>query len=60
MYLATDTTGRTFVDLGPMKRAGAQTFAIPANVKLAKYRYAYVWCVSANTPITRAPLTVVA
>jgi Electron transfer DM13 len=59
MYLATDTSGKTFVDLGPMKRTGAQTFRIPPNVRLAKYRHAIVWCVTADVPITRARLTVV-
>ena len=56
MYLATDPTGTTFVDLGPMKRTGAQTFTIPARIKLSRFRHAIVWCVTADVPITRARL----
>jgi hypothetical protein len=56
LYLATDRTGKKFIDLGRMKRTGAQTFRIPANLKLSEYRFAFAWCVPANTPITRARL----
>jgi hypothetical protein len=56
LYLATDRTGKTFVDLGRMKRTGAQTFRIPSNVKLSTYKFAFAWCVPADTPITRARL----
>lgn len=59
MYLATNANGNTFVDLGPMKRTGAQSFRIPTNVRLAKYRHAIVWCVTADVPITRARLLVI-
>lgn len=56
LYLATDRTGKTFVDLGRMKRTGAQTFRIPSNVKLSTYTFAFAWCVPADAPITRARL----
>lgn len=59
MYLATDGTGRTFVDLGPMAESGAQSFRIPAGVKISKYRYAIAWCAAVNEPITQARLNLV-
>lgn len=59
MYLATDRTGKKFIDLGPMKRRGAQTFRIPKGVRLSTYQFAFAWCVPANVPITRARLAVV-
>lgn len=56
MYLATDRTGKTFIDLGPMARSGAQKFRVPAGVKLKKYRVAIAWCASVNEPIASAQL----
>lgn len=56
MYLATDRTGRTFIDLGPMSKNGAQKFGIPASVKLKKYRFAIAWCAAVNEPIASAKL----
>ncbi len=56
MYLATDAGGATYLDLGTMSAAGAQSFRIPRTVNLARYRYAIAWCVSASAPITQAKL----
>lgn len=56
MYLATDASGRTFVDLGPMRETGAHSFRLPKNVSLSRYRYAISWCAAVNEPITQAKL----
>jgi hypothetical protein len=56
MYLATDASGRTHIDLGPMVEAGAQTFRVPSRVRLGRYRYAIAWCAAVDEPITQARL----
>lgn len=57
MYLATDRTGRNFIDLGPMGKRGAHAFRIPARVRVGTYRYVIVWCAAVNEPITSAKLS---
>jgi hypothetical protein len=56
MYLATDATGKKFVDLGALAETGAQSFRIPASVKISTYRYAIAWCAAVNEPIAKAKL----
>jgi hypothetical protein len=56
MYLATDASGRTHVDLGPMRETGAQAFRLPRRVSLSRYRYAVAWCAEVDEPITQAKL----
>ena len=56
MYLATDRTGKTFIDLGPMSESGAQKFRIPAGVSVKKYRVAIAWCAAVDEPIASAQL----
>jgi hypothetical protein len=56
MYLATDATGRTHIDLGPMAESGAQAFRVPKAVSLTRYRYAIAWCAAVDEPITQARL----
>lgn len=56
MYLATDRTGNTFIDLGPMAESGAQTFRIPAGVRLKKFDVAIAWCAAVDEPIALAKL----
>ena len=59
MYLATDASGATHVDLGPMVESGAQTFRVPAGVSLSRYRYAIAWCAAVDEPIAQARLAAV-
>lgn len=56
MYLATTPLGGRFIDLGPMREAGAQSFRVPAGVSLSTYRYAIAWCAAVDEPITQAKL----
>lgn len=56
MYLATRPSGERFVDLGPMRETGAQTFRVPKGVDLGTYRYAISWCAAVDEPITQAKL----
>lgn len=45
------------VSLGPLHRAsGAQSYDIPGNVDLTRYRSVTIWCVSAHVNFTTAPL----
>lgn len=45
VYLATDTSAKDFVDLGPLKATeGNVNYPIPTNTDLNKYRYALTWC----------------
>lgn len=46
-----------FVDLGPMKgNIGDQNYDVPANVDLAKYRAATIWCARFSVNFGTAPL----
>lgn len=46
-----------FVDLGSMKgNIGDQNYDVPANVDLAKYRAATIWCVRFSVNFGTAPL----
>lgn len=56
MYLATSPSGRTHIDLGPMRETGAQSFRVPAGISLSSYRYAIAWCAAVDEPITQAKL----
>lgn len=56
MYLATTPSGDRFVDLGPMRETGAQSFRVPGRVSLSTYRYAIAWCAAVDEPITQARL----
>lgn len=47
-----------FVDLGSLKgNIGDQNYDVPANVDLAKYRAATIWCARFNVNFGTAPLT---
>jgi len=56
MYLATTPSGDRFIDLGPMRETGAQSFRVPTGVNLSTYRYAIAWCAAVDEPITQAKL----
>lgn len=56
LRFATSRAGRTFVDAGPMAKRGAQTLRVPRAVNLRRHRYAIVWCVAVDEPITLAVL----
>ncbi len=57
LRLATTAGGRgAFVDLGPMRETGAQSFRLPRGVSLTRYRYAIAWCAAVDEPITQAKL----
>lgn len=56
LYLATDPSGRTFRDLGPMAETGAQSFRVPAGLSFSRYRYVIAWCAAVDEPITQAKL----
>jgi hypothetical protein len=56
LYLATSASGRSHVDLGPMRETGAQRFRIPRAVNLSRYRYVIAWCAAVDEPITHARL----
>jgi hypothetical protein len=46
-----------FVDLGSMKgNIGDQNYDVPANVDLAKYRAATIWCARFSVNFGTAPL----
>jgi Electron transfer DM13 len=46
-----------FVDLGSLKgNIGDQNYEVPANLDLAKYRAATIWCVRFNVNFGTAPL----
>ena len=46
-----------FVDLGSLKgNIGDQNYDVPANVDLAKYRAATIWCARFNVNFGTAPL----
>jgi hypothetical protein len=46
-----------FVDLGSLKgNIGDQNYEVPANVDLAKYRAATIWCARFNVNFGTAPL----
>lgn len=48
-----------FVDLGSLKgNIGDQNYDVPANVDLAKYRAATIWCARFNVNFGTAPLMV--
>jgi Electron transfer DM13 len=45
VYLATDATAATFIDLGRLKAvSGNQTYDIPGNPSTATYKYVIIWC----------------
>ncbi len=45
VYLATDTTAKDIVNLGPLKgNLGDQHYQIPPNADLSRYRYVLIWC----------------
>ncbi len=47
-----------FVDLGSLKgNIGDQNYDVPANVDLAKYRAATIWCARFNVNFGTAPLS---
>jgi Electron transfer DM13 len=56
IWLATDTTGTGYIDLGTLKTTGAQTFTIPASVNLANYKYLIIWCADVSSVIGTAEL----
>jgi hypothetical protein len=46
-----------FIDLGSLKgNIGDQNYDVPANVDLAKYRAATIWCARFNVNFGTAPL----
>jgi Electron transfer DM13 len=58
LWLATDATGSTFIELPGLQTQGAQTFDIPASVDLAVYKYVVVWCDDVDVVIGTAALVV--
>jgi Electron transfer DM13 len=61
---ATDATDNntvldsSHVSLGPLQNVrGTQTYDIPADVDLSRYRAVTIWCVDAKVNFTTAPLT---
>jgi hypothetical protein len=56
LYVATDRSGRDFVDLGPMAETGAQSFRVPRRLSFSRYRYVIAWCAAVDEPITQARL----
>ena len=45
VYLATDNSGKDFVNLGKLKATnGNFNYTIPANVNLEKYNHVLIWC----------------
>ena len=49
--------GGSYVVLAPLKKySGAQTYAIPANINLANYRSAVIWCRKFNATFGVASL----
>jgi Electron transfer DM13 len=56
IWLATDTTGTGYIDLGTLKTTGAQNFTIPASVDLASYKYLIIWCADVSSVIGTAEL----
>jgi hypothetical protein len=56
LYVATDRSGRDFVDLGPMAETGAQSFRVPTRLNFSRYRYVIAWCAAVDEPITQARL----
>jgi hypothetical protein len=47
-----------YIDLGPMKgNRGDQNYDVPADIDLAKYRTATIWCARFSVNFGSAPLT---
>jgi hypothetical protein len=56
LWLATDATATTFIELPGLQTEGAQTFDIPGSVDLAVYNYVVVWCDDIDVVIGTAEL----
>jgi len=57
VYLATDTDGSDFVDLGALKgNSGNQRYEIPAGTDTSKYKQALIWCRAFSVGFTAAEL----
>ena len=57
VYLATDTGGETFKDIGALKGSkGTQQYAIPAGIDLGRYDTVVFWCVPFSQSLASAEL----
>ena len=58
VYLATDTSGRTFKDLGGLKGSkGDQQYELGGGVDLARYDTVVFWCVPFSQALSHAQLS---
>ncbi len=49
VYLATDTSAGTYIDLGVLKGVdGDYQYDLPSNVDYSTYKYVIIWCVDFN------------
>jgi hypothetical protein len=57
VYLATDSSGTTFRDLGALKGSkGSQQYRIPSGVSLSRYDTVVFWCVPFSVSLASAEL----